>query len=413
MTQTVSPATYHGEITAPPSKSYLQRAIAIAALAQEPTTIHYYAPNADADAAIRIVKTLGAQVEISGTQLHVIPGETQASEITLDCGEAGLSTRMFSPIAACFDRTTHITGHGSIMKRPMGMITDALTQLNCRVSSSHGFLPLIINGRMTSGNIDIDGSESSQLLTGLLIALPLLDGESCITVHNLKSIPYVQMTLDILDAFGVAIKHDNFHTFTIKGNQRPKGTSYAVEGDWSGATFHLVGAAVSGEATVKGLSPHSAQADKAVLQALESCGATVSTEANSITVQKNELRAFEFDATHCPDLFPPLAALAACCEGETRIIGTERLTSKESNRALTIQEEFGKLGIDVRLDGNCMKIRGGIIQGGEVSSRNDHRIAMATAILGIRAEGAVTIHQAEAIQKSYPEFFNDLTTITT
>ncbi len=412
MTQVVLPFNYQGKVAAPASKSYLQRAIAISILGSQACTIENFYPSKDALAAIRIAKSLGASIEVFDQKLVVKKNERQLDEVKINCGESGLSTRMFSPIAATFPRKSTITGEGSMMSRPINMIEEALVQLGAKTTSNKGFLPLCIEGPILPSEIEIDGSESSQLLTGLLIALPLLRGKSVVQVTNLKSIPYVQMTLDILGHFGIEIKHDNFNRFEIKGGQMISASSYYVEGDWSGASFHLVGAAISGKVTVSGLNCQSAQADKAILDAIISCGGAVSTFENEVVVKKNQLRAFQFDATHSPDLFPPLAVLAACCEGTSKIKGISRLKNKESNRAQTIREEFLKLNIEVKNVGDVMYIEGSKVKGGKVSSRNDHRIAMATAILASVADGKIEIEDSRAVDKSYPTFFEDLKTVS-
>jgi 3-phosphoshikimate 1-carboxyvinyltransferase len=412
MTQVVLPFNYQGKVFAPASKSYLQRAIAISILGSQACTIENFYPSKDALAAIRIAKSLGASVEVFDRKLVVKKGEAQLDEVEINCGESGLSTRMFSPIAATFLRISKITGEGSIMSRPINMIEEALVQLGAKTSSNKGLLPLHIEGPILPSEIEIDGSESSQLLTGLLISLPLLQGNSVIKVTNLKSIPYVQMTLDILGHFGIEIKHDNFNRFEIKGGQMISASSYYVEGDWSGASFHLVGGAISGKVTVCGLNCQSTQADKAILDAIISCGGAVSTFENEVLVKKDQLRAFQFDATHSPDLFPPLAVLAACCEGTSKIKGVSRLKNKESNRAQTIREEFLKLNIEVKNVGDVMYIEGSKVKGGKVSSRNDHRIAMATAVLASVADGKIEIENSRAVDKSYPTFFEDLKTVS-
>jgi 3-phosphoshikimate 1-carboxyvinyltransferase len=404
----ISPATFSGSIKAPPSKSYLQRAIAIAAMANHAIEIDGYAPSKDVDAAISIAKNMGAEVEIH-QQKTIIQGHFNAANISIiHCGEAGLSTRMFAPIVALKEEKVIVTGEGSLLKRPMHMVIEALQQLGKSVKSNNGLLPLEISGKLIPQKIKIDASESSQLLTGLLIALPFANGDSEIEVRQLNSIPYIQMTLAILQHFGINIQHNNYQYFFIKGNQNVQSTNYTAEGDWSGAAFHLVAAAIAGYVLLEGLNKNSAQADKAILEALEKAGARINWISDtSIKIEKEKLSAFDFDATHCPDLFPPLAALAANCNGISKIKGIHRLLHKESNRALSIQSELQKLGIKVELKNDEMLIYGGKISGGKIFSHNDHRIAMMGAVLALNAQAPVEIEAAEAIQKSYPAFFED------
>lgn len=402
-------AACKAEITAPASKSYLQRALAIAALSDpaHTTEIEGFSASEDAEAALSAVDNLGAKIRRQKNIIQ-ISGITSDNHLArLQCGEAGLCARMFAPVAAIFDRETHITGIGTLLNRPFVMVEDALRQLGKTVISNAGKLPMVFSGKLSHGKISIDGSESSQLLTGLLIALPCLSGDSEIIVRNLKSIPYIDMTLNILKHFGIEILHKNYEIFYVPGNRQPKAERYCVEGDWSGAAFLLVAGAIAGEISVTNLPENSLQADKAVLHALRECGANVNSDKNTVFVAKNNLNAFEFNAIHCPDLFPPLAVLAANCKGISRIKGVHRLLHKESNRSLAIREEWAKIGISVEIQGDEMLIEGGKIKGGTIFSHNDHRIAMSAAVLSLNAADAVGIEGADAVRKSYPNFYED------
>jgi 3-phosphoshikimate 1-carboxyvinyltransferase len=245
------------------------------------------------------------------------------------------------------------------------------------------------------------------VLTGLLIALPQALCDSVLHVEQLQSRPYIDMTVEILRDFGVDIVHDNYQTFTISGSQRYRAREYYIEGDWSGAAFHLVAGAIAGDVVVSGVQQHSAQADRAILQALAQAGADIIKDNDTVRVSKSTLASIEFDATHCPDLFPPLVVLAAACTGTSKIMGVHRLKHKESDRAAVLQSEMRKLGVHIDIDNNTMCIQGGTIAGGTMHSHNDHRIAMAGAIAGLIAENPVRIEEYEAINKSYPAFFND------
>ncbi|XOV66879.1 MAG: 3-phosphoshikimate 1-carboxyvinyltransferase [Fluviicola sp.] len=413
MTQIVPPFSYQGTLAVPYSKSYLQRAIAIGVLCKNDVIITGFTPGNDALAARSIAEKLGAKTQLSGDVLSMSFQGSSTDVISINCGESGLSTRMFSPIVASLFSQTTIEGEGSILVRPMDMVIDALEKLGAKVQSNEGKLPLKIEGKIQAGTLEIDGSESSQLLTGLLIALAFLEDESTVHVHNLKSIPYVQMTLDILAAFDVQIEHDNYKTFWIpKTSIEAKKRSYIVEGDWSGASFHVVGAALSGEIALTGLNPESAQADRAIVDAVKRAGASVSWKEGVLSVSGGVTTAFEFDATHCPDLFPPLAALAVGCPGTSIIKGVSRLASKESNRGLTIQSELRKLGINVVLEGDIMKVSGGKPKAEAINSNNDHRIAMMGGILATLTDEPIRIEDPQAINKSYPRFFMDLEKIS-
>lgn len=230
-----------------------------------------------------------------------------------------------------------------------------------------------------------------------------------ITVKDLKSKPYIALTLQLMAHFGVRVEEKNFETFHFGPQQAYKSCDYTVEGDWSGAAFLLVAAAVAGKAEVQHLNTSSAQSDKAILEALEKAGTQMMSGVFTVNIVKGDLKAFEFDATDCPDLFPPLVALAANCNGTTKIKGVSRLAHKESDRGLTLQQEFGKMGISIDLEGDLMLVHGGTgIKGAQVHSHNDHRIAMACAVAALTADGPVVIDNAEAINKSYPEFYDHL-----
>jgi 3-phosphoshikimate 1-carboxyvinyltransferase len=323
-----------------------------------------------------------------------------------------LSMRMFAPIAGLFNYDIIFTGEGSILKRPMNFFDEILPQLDVEVNSNHGKLPVTLRGPLRPKNITVDGSLSSQFLTGLLFAF----AKSCtvpvrITVKDLSSRPYIDLTISVLKSFGFKIDNRNYEVFTIHPREPLQAHSikYTVEGDWSNAAFLLVAGAIAGEITLKGADLNSCQGDKNVMEALYDCGADVKIHNKEIAIKKAQLKAFEFDATHCPDLFPPLVALAAYCKGKTIIKGVNRLLFKESNRAISLRDEFKKMNVDVELNGDLMTIKGGNeIKGANVSSHNDHRIAMATAVAALGAKGNTIIHEAEAVNKSYPDFYKDL-----
>jgi 3-phosphoshikimate 1-carboxyvinyltransferase len=262
----------------------------------------------------------------------------------------------------------------------------------------------------------VDGSASSQLLTGLLIALPLAGQDSLLEVEALASRGYVDLTLATMRAFGVEAERDeDFCRFVIPGGQAYRATEFQVEGDWSGAAFLLVAGAIAargGALVVEGLDAMSLQPDRAILAALRAAGARVEVTESGIAVGGGSLEGFRFDATDCPDLFPPLVALATACSGETSLRGARRLRGKESDRAAALREEFGALGARVEVEGDDMVVQGsGRLAGGRVDSRGDHRIAMAAAIAALSAEGPIEIVGGECVSKSWPSFFEDLAAI--
>lgn len=408
MIKTIERSSVSGVVSAPPSKSLTQRAIAAALLARGKTVISNPSFCNDSRAALKMAERLGASVSASDDNIEVIGSSKELSEVLLNCGESGLALRMFSPVAALLSRTCTLTGEGSLLKRPVSMITDALSQLGTSAESDRGFLPLTLKGYLKGGRIEIDGSSGSQILTGLLIALPCTQTDSEINVLNLKSKPYIGLTLKLLEDFGIYVENHDYRRFVIPGKQAYKARNYCVEGDWSGSSFLLVAGALAGEVRVMNLRQGSMQADVAVIEALNLAGAKVVIESDSVTATKRELRSFDFDATDSPDLFPPLAALASGCMGITRIKGVSRLEHKESNRALTIAGVLNGLGISTRVSDDEMLIEGGEVSGSTVSSCDDHRIAMMASVAALTGCGRVAVTGAEAVSKSYPEFFDDL-----
>lgn len=415
MDKTVSLGSANGTITPPSSKSYAQRAIALALLAEGRTTLRNIEFCKDTRSAISCIEALGAKVSYLDESTIAIDGGLHPVTDTLMVGESGLATRLFTPIASLNSTPICIKGEGTLLHRPMMMMIEPLRRLGVEVRDGGGHLPIEVKGPIHGGNIEVDGSFSSQFITGLLLALPLAKEDTTLHVRSAVSTPYIDMTIDTAKRFGVEIMHHegDYSEFYIEGGQKYAPADLAIEGDWSGASTMLVAGAISGRVTVKNLSTLSKQADTAICRALERAGAGIIIEGDSITVTKRRLRSFTFDATNSPDLFPALAALAAAAHGQSTIIGTQRLLYKESDRAETIRQEYEKLGIEVDIsEENVMKIRGGEIHPATVFSHNDHRIAMSLAVSALRCKGDVTIENAECVEKSYPTFFEDLESIT-
>ena len=412
MDQSVPRGRVHGTLTPPSSKSYAQRALALSLLAGGVTVLRKLDFCQDTLSALGCIHTLGADVvEVDASTLS-IGGALSPRETTLHVGESGLASRLFTPIAALAGQPIRIVGRGSLLERPMQMMIEPLRQLGVTVKDNRGYLPFEVCGPLRGGEAQVDGSVSSQFITGLLLALPMAPIDTTLRVERAVSTPYLDMTIDTAARFGVDIFHRDYREFYIPGGQCYRGIDLTIEGDWSAAAMLLVAGAVAGEVCVENLSALSKQADTAILDALARAGAEVIIEGNSITASKRDLHGFEFDATQCPDLFPALAALAAVAEGETTLYGTSRLKHKESNRAETIAEEFHKIGIEVDISQeNIMRIRGGRIHATQVESHNDHRIAMALAVAGLVSDGVMQIHGAECVAKSYPDFFEQLASI--
>jgi len=401
-----------GSINAPASKSVMIRAAAASLLAAG--TSHLLNPSfcADSLAALRIVETLGADVQTNKERVSIRGTGGFATEgfkkNTIDCGESGLCMRMFTPIISLVPYRFIVEGSGSLRSRPMETI-EALSLMGAACETSGGYPPIAIRGPIRGGTVTLDGSKTSQFLTGLIMAAPLCKEDTNIEVIDLKSKPYVEMTIDLLRRFGIIIDHDkDLRSFRIKGNQQYKAHTYTIEGDWSGAAFLLVAGAIAGSIKMKGLKTDSFQADKAVLDGLTRAGALAEIADDHILVRKGELMAFEFDATDCPDLVPPLTALAANCQGKSVIHGIERLKHKESNRSESLVSEFSRLSIKIELFDDRMEIYGGKPVGNLVDSHNDHRIAMACAVASLNGERPVVIENYQCVAKSYPDFFRDI-----
>lgn len=413
MNKRIKPSSVDGKIKAPSSKSYMQRAIAIALLAEGTSVIQNPSACNDASSALSMAKKLGAGINVKTNEV-IIHGGEQLNGGNLSAGESGLGIRMFAPIASLSSKKIKLTGEGSLITRPISMMEEPLKSLGVNLKTNNGFLPLELQGPLKGGAINVDGQISSQVLTGLLIALPLAENDSVIEVDNLQSKPYIDMTLEIIKHFGVQIENQDYSRFIIKGKQKYQACNYTIEGDWSGAAFHLIAGAIGGRVELTGLNMNSKQADRKIIDALKLAGADIkvknSDKLNYSTIQicKNNLNAIDFDATHCPDLFPPLIVLCACCSGRSKIKGVTRLKHKESDRALVLKTEMAKIGIQISIDEDNMYIEGGQITGGKIHSHNDHRIAMAGAIASLISHQGVDIEGAESVNKSYPEFFTDL-----
>ncbi|MCD8072487.1 MAG: 3-phosphoshikimate 1-carboxyvinyltransferase [Alistipes sp.] len=403
-----------GKIKAPASKSYAQRGIAAALLSEGTSVVRNMELCNDTAAALDVAAGLGARITATGQNRYTVEGGSRAGRLVprervVSIGESGLSARMFTPIASLCTAPVTITGEGSILKRPLGMMTAPLESLGVRICSKEGFLPVTVEGPPCGGEAVVDGSMSSQFLTGLLMALPLAARDTVLTVENATSRPYLDMTLDILQKFGIEITNREHRRFEIPGGQKYRPRTYEVEGDWSGASCLLVAGAIAGCVTIGNIDAESCQADVAILDALRRAGARVEIGETSVTVCEGELTGFRFDATDCPDLFPALVTLAACCRGKTVLKGTSRLKHKESDRAAALKQEFGKMGIPIDITVNdTMTVEGGRIRSAAVSSHNDHRIAMAAAVAALRSEEGIAISGADAVNKSYPGFWQDL-----
>lgn len=411
MKRSIEHSVIKGTVKIPSSKSVIQRALAIALLAKGRSVISNAAFCDDVMTAVKAVETAGAKTDIAGDCIIIDSKGLNIKDGTvIECGESALCFRMFSAISALSEKKTVINASGTLQNRSVEQVERSLIELGTLCISNGGKPPLIIKGPFKSGSFSIDGSSTSQFLTGLLIALSSTGKETVINVNSLSSRPYIDITVALLEKAGITIENINYEQFIIPASGL-KPFSIQADGDWSGAAFPAVAGAICGSVELTGLDINSTQGDKAILHYLEKAGAYVSVETDRIKISKNLLRSFQADCTDTPDLFPPLTALAANCEGTSIIHGVHRLRNKESDRASVLMTEFGKLGIDIKISDNEMIIPGGKIKGGTVFSHNDHRMAMALAVTALNSERPVTVDAAQCVNKSWPGFFEMLSSI--
>ncbi len=411
MRATVSSSQLSGTVMAPPSKSHFIRLVAAAMLAKGESKIHHPSTCDDARAMLTIAGEMGAKVTFHTGHMSISGNPDFSGQRIFHCGESGLAARLMIAIGSLFDDKVTINGEGTLLKRKLGNIVEPLQQLGVNMISKTQTLPVKLAGPSKGGTVVVNGSESSQFVSGLLMALPLAKEDTLLIVENLKSRPYIDLTLEVLKSFGISIQPEGYQRFFIKGNQHYQPAVLNTEGDWSGGAFLLVTGAINGNLRVSGLDLTSKQADRAIIDALKSAGANITFEDQEIIVKSRKLQAFEFDATHCPDLFPPLAVLAAHCAGVSVIYGVDRLIHKESNRAKALKEELGKMNVNIEIDKNEMRIVAGKTRGSLINSHTDHRIAMAGTVMALTATGETTITNAECVAKSWPEFFTSMSSV--
>lgn len=412
-------------IIAPPSKSYGQRALIAALLKNGKTVIKNLGISNDELAVLHCIEKLNAKVEIVNKNEIVIVSnfndlKNKHSKISLNVEESGLALRLIIPIVSLLKNKSIIIGKGSLLNRPIEEFLEILPKLKVEIEATNNKIPIEITGPIEVNDIKIDGSRSSQFLSGFLMAFAYLFSQNSslenkkIDVINLTSKPYIDITLDVLEKFKFNLPiNNNYNSFIFKNNMNLYAESdieYSVEADWSNAAFLLCAGAIQKEIKVLGLNIDSKQGDKKILEAIEKSGCDVSLNQEFVKVKRKNknLIAFDFDAVHCPDLFPPLVALAANCNGTSSIKGVHRLLHKESNRAETLMRTFKKMGINISIENDTMYITGGKLKSSIVNSFNDHRIAMACAIASLNDDCEIIIENAEAVKKSYPNFFNDL-----
>ena len=450
----------------PCSKSFAQRAIIAAALSEGVSVLRGYSPCGDNESAIAVARALGAEVTVGlsyasgnvakdGSALTIkgIGAKRNSLKLnTLHTGESGLLTRMMIPLLSVLnDGDIRVTGEKTLTGRPLKGAPEIMSAFGVRLvqageraansasgpadSAAEVFVPLDINGSLNAGKASISGVSGSQIISGLLMALPLLDEDTVIELNNPKSIPYLFITMDVMKAFGVKVWCDmeggeefaeskdwsdcTSITFHIKGGQAYKAADMDIEGDWSSAANFLVAGAVFGRVELTGLDTKSLQADLSIMDILMEAGASLSQMGDDdpkglIHVQRAPLSAFEVDAANCPDLFPIVAVLAAFCEGTSRIAGVGRLANKESDRGKAILEMLTKMGVNAKIAGDKLIVEGHslarralthtLLRGGSFTSHHDHRMVMALRVAGIGADSPIEIDDTQCVAKSFPTF---------
>ena len=406
MRMLISPRPLAGEVNPViSSKSVTHRMLIAAALSGEETRVERVAPSADARATCRCLEAMGCRIRAEGENLILRPGE-RAESAEMDCGESGSTLRFMLPVAAALGIRTAFTGQGKLAERPLSPLYEEMSAHGVRFSPQ-GRFPLRMEGQLTAGRFQLAGNVSSQFITGLLLALPLLEGNSEIRLTSpLESASYVEITLRTLERFGIRVIREK-DALRVPGGQRYRSPGrVTVEGDWSGAAFWLAAGALSeAGVTCAGLDRASAQGDRAMLALLRDFGARVTEEEDRVTVRRGSLRGISVDAGDIPDLVPALAVTAAFAEGETVIRRIARLRLKESDRVETVLRLIRSLGGRAEASEQEMRIAGGGLRGGRAEAFGDHRIAMAAAVAGSAADGPTEIAGAESVAKSYPGFF--------
>jgi 3-phosphoshikimate 1-carboxyvinyltransferase len=399
-----------GTIEIPPSKSDSQRALLAAALVNGKSTLCNLGVSNDEQTMLKNIVQLGAEQSQNNSGDLEIEGISDFPPAAiLQLGESGLGMRLITSVLAAHNGTYILHPEGSLKNRPYQFFVENLPKFGANVTLGEEVFSLKIQGPMHGATTEVDGSHGSQYISGLLMALPLVNGDSHITVLDLKSKPYVEMTLRTLEGFGIEITHQNLQQFIIRGNQNYLPTKYVIESDWSSAAFWLVAAALGHDFKIKNLSVASYQADKAILDAFKAANCIVKHNADAITVDGSARRSFFFDATHCPDLFPALTIFALFCEGISTIRGVHRLLNKESNRAKVLLTELHKTGAHLHQEDDDLIIHQSLnLHHAQLDPANDHRMAMAFAILGISSKNGVTIQDASCVNKSYPTFWEEL-----
>lgn len=413
----IYPSKISGEISAPPSKSYTHRAVILASLADGKSQIKNALISDDTKATISACRLLGAKIRLKGKSIE-IEGNSghfpQKSSVTqINCGLSGTTIRLITGIAALSPFKVILTGEKRLKTRPIGELVRTLKFLGVDINASQNgqFPPVTIKGgNYKGGKIMISGNTSSQFVSSLLLIAPFAKKDTTLIVKDLKSKPYVNITIDMMKTFGVKVEQ-NGNTYKVKTGQKYKSQNYTVEGDYSSASYFFAGAVVTdSNISVENLNSNSVQGDKYFLDILIKMGCQVSKNKKAITVIGNKLCGIDVDLGNYPDIVPTLAVVAAKALGNTSITNIAHLRTKESNRIQALENELKKMKVQVESNMDILRIQGPALstQSVIINTYNDHRIAMSFAIAGLAADGETIINNAEVVNKSYPNFWKDL-----
>lgn len=414
----IAPTKFNGKIHIPSSKSMGHREIICAGLAQGTSVIDNISMSKDIEATCRCLQALGVQIEnvpsrfAGRTALRVTgSGKLTAAESGADCGESGSTLRFIIPLAALLGQPFTLTGHGRLVSRPLQAYYDIFDSQQLGYSTENGQLPLTVNGHLQSGQYQLPGDVSSQYVSGLLFALPLLEGDSVLEITSpLESASYVNLTLSCLAKYGIKIENEEHRLYKIPGRQKYQPQNSNVEGDWSQAAFWLVAGTLGRQVSSTGLTADSLQGDRAVLNIMQRMGAKLTQEQDAVTAEQSTTAGCVIDAADCPDIIPVLTVLAAVSAGTTKIINAARLRIKECDRLAAMTSELNKLGAKITELPDGLIIEGcaqGLRGGAQVDAWNDHRIAMSLAVAAAACAEPFTLTGAASVAKSYPEFWQD------
>lgn len=411
----IQPSCLTGKVKIPPSKSLAHRVVIASGLCNGESSIDNISMSEDITATCEIMEKVGVKILklpnkliISGNEsLEFLPKGHSGYE--LQCKESGSTLRFLIPTLMQTGEKITFKGSGKLAQRPLKPYYEIFDNQNIKYTTEAGHLPLTVEGNLKPGIFELRGDVSSQFVTGLMYALPLLKGDSTIKLTtDLESIGYINLTLDVLTKFGVNIEKNNEREFRIKGNQKYKKCDYRIEGDFSQAAFYLAAGVLGGEVECLDLNIESLQGDRVIVDIIKKMGGEIYLEDGILKASKSELKGTTIDVSQCPDLLPIVAVLGALSEGTTKIIKAGRVRTKESDRLRAITTELNKIGAEVIEETDSLIIHGkACLRGGTVDSWNDHRIAMAMAIASIKCTEPLTIEDSGSVKKSYPEFYED------